>query len=179
MGSRNSIDALRNDERWANAVHKLAGQGWWVEGESRTAPCSLSVCNYLSRGCTAVLEKALVDIVTHMMRLKMFDGNGAPYSGQFATSLEVRDGKEADDIGKWGRRRWDIESSFHRVPQAVKCNGWPGCPQDTLGMVPSAIRRVAAHCLEMARTTVAHPPNRLQMARAARRSQAAGVICNS
>ena len=37
----------------------------------------------------------------------------------------------------------------------MKCNGWPGCPQDTLGMVPSAIRRVAAHCLEMARTTVA------------------------
>ena len=298
MGSRNSIDALRNDERWADAVHKLAGQDWWVEGERRTAPCSLSVCNYLSRGCTAVLEKALVDIVTHMMRLKMFDGarfrgmfavavdgtkqerirccrwlgnranryvleaklvtpwgsaysimsvpikpwhdgdedekqdseyrgflrlapmlkaafphlgmcilgdglyacaplmelcekhgwdyiftfkegrtprayaeardlmeqnpsnsgklvrhdphgrrvecgrvawatgveitrgadqwhvfnvvkvaeddgNGSPYSGQFATSLEVRDGKEADDIGKWGRRRWDIESSFH------------------------------------------------------------------
>ena len=67
----------------------------------------------------------------------------------------------------------------HPRRQAVKCNGWSGCPQDTLGMVPSAIRRVAAHCLEMARTTVAHPPNRLQMARAARRSRAAGGICNS
>ena len=86
MGSRNSIDALRNDERWADAVHKLAGQGWWVEGESRTAPCSLSVCNYLSRGCTAVLEKALVDIVTHMMRLKMFDG--ARFRGMFAVAVD-------------------------------------------------------------------------------------------
>ena len=86
MGSRNSIDALRNDERWAGAVHKLAGQGWWVEGERRTAPCSLSVCNYLSRGCTAVLEKALVDIVTHMMRLKMFDG--ARFRGMFAVAVD-------------------------------------------------------------------------------------------
>ena len=86
MGSRNSIDALRNDERWADAVHKLAGQDWWVEGERRTAPCSLSVCNYLSRGCTAVLEKALVDIVTHMMRLKMFDG--ARFRGMFAVAVD-------------------------------------------------------------------------------------------
>ena len=58
-------------------------------------------------------------------------------------------------------------------------NGRSGCPQYTPGKVPSATRRVAAHCLEMARTTVAHPQNRLQMARAARRSRAAGVICNS
>ena len=76
-------------------------------------------------------------------------------------------------------RRNPPQVHIQGVPQAVKCNGWPGCPQDTLGMVPSAIRRVAAHCLEMTRTTVAHPPNRLQMARAARRSRAVGVICNS
>ena len=86
MGSRNSIDALRNDGRWADAVHKLAGQDWWVEGERRTAPCSLSVCNYLSRGCTAVLERALVDVVAHMMRLKMLDG--ARFRGMFAVAVD-------------------------------------------------------------------------------------------
>lgn len=86
MGSRNSIDALRNDGRWADAVHRLAGQDWWVEGERRTAPCSLSVCNYLSRGCTAVLEKALVDVVAHMMRLKMLDG--ARFRGMFAVAVD-------------------------------------------------------------------------------------------
>lgn len=86
MGSRNSIDALRNDGRWADAVHRLAGQDWWVEGERRTAPCSLSVCNYLSRGCTAVLEKALVGVVAHMMRLKMLDG--ARFRGMFAVAVD-------------------------------------------------------------------------------------------
>ena len=86
LGSRNSMDALRDDERWADAVHKLAGQDWWVEGEKRTTPCSLSVCNYLSRGCTAVLEQALVDVVTYMMRLKMF-GN-ARFRGLFAIAVD-------------------------------------------------------------------------------------------
>ena len=51
--------------------------------------------------------------VFNVVKVAEDDSNGAPYSGQFATSLEVRDGKEADDIGKWGCRRWDIESSFH------------------------------------------------------------------
>ena len=86
LGSRNSMDALRDDERWADAVHKLAGQDWWVEGEKRTTPCSLSVCNYLSRGCTAVLEQALVDVVTYMMRLKMFDN--ARFRGLFAIAVD-------------------------------------------------------------------------------------------
>ena len=35
------------------------------------------------------------------------------YEGQFATSLEIACLKDADDVCKWGRRRWDIESSFH------------------------------------------------------------------
>lgn len=51
--------------------------------------------------------------VFNVVKVAEDDGNGSPYGGQFATSLEVRGGKEADDIGKWGRRRWDIESSFH------------------------------------------------------------------
>ena len=86
LGSRNSMDALRGDERWAEAVHMLAGQDWWVEGEKRTTPCSLSICNYLSRGCTAVLEQALVDIMTYMMRLKMFDS--ARFRGLFAIAVD-------------------------------------------------------------------------------------------
>ena len=51
--------------------------------------------------------------VFNVVRVEEDDGNGSPYSGQFATSLEVRDLKEADAVGKWGRRRWGIESSFH------------------------------------------------------------------
>ena len=35
------------------------------------------------------------------------------YEGQFATSLEIACLKDADDVCKWGRRRWDIESSSH------------------------------------------------------------------
>ena len=35
--------------------------------------------------------------VFNVVKVAEDDGNGSPYSGQFATSLEVRDGKEADD----------------------------------------------------------------------------------
>ena len=36
MGSRNSMDALRDDERWADAVHKLAEQDLWDGAPSKT-----------------------------------------------------------------------------------------------------------------------------------------------
>jgi hypothetical protein len=51
--------------------------------------------------------------VFNVVRMSEDDSNGSPYEGQFATSLEVRDLKEADTVGMWGRRRWGIESSFH------------------------------------------------------------------
>ena len=49
----------------------------------------------------------------NVVRVSEDDSNGSPYEGQFATSLEVRDFREADAVGMWGRRRWGIESSFH------------------------------------------------------------------
>ena len=61
-GSRNAMDADRNDPNYADAILKLADQRLWPEGVPKTAPCTLSCCNFLSRGCTAVLEKALVGI---------------------------------------------------------------------------------------------------------------------
>lgn len=102
MGSRNSMDALRGNENWSNAVHRLAQQDWWIEGEKRTTPCSLSVCNYLSRGCTAVLEQALVDVTAHMMRLKMFDN--ARFRGLFVIAV---DGTKQERIRccKWSGNR--------------------------------------------------------------------------
>ena len=49
----------------------------------------------------------------NVVRASENDANGTPYEGHFATSLEVACLKDADDVCKWGRRRWDIESSFH------------------------------------------------------------------
>ena len=72
-GSRNAMDANRNDPNYADAVLKLADQRLWPEGERKTAPCTLGCCNFLSRGCTAILGKELVDIVSHMIRLKFFE----------------------------------------------------------------------------------------------------------
>ena len=49
----------------------------------------------------------------NVVRVSEDDSNGAPYEGQFATSFEISGLKDADDVCKWGRRRWDIESSFN------------------------------------------------------------------
>lgn len=73
MGSRNAMDARRCDENFSDAVHKLSQQDWWIDNEKRTTPCSLSVCNYLEKGCTAVLEQSLVEMMSYMIRLKLFD----------------------------------------------------------------------------------------------------------
>jgi len=96
-GSRNGMDASRNCGKYADAVLKLAEQGFWPEGERKTAPCTLSCCNYLSRGCTAVLEQALVDIVCHMIRLKLFER--ARFRGLFVIAI---DGTKQEKIrGCW------------------------------------------------------------------------------
>ena len=68
LGSRNCMDANRNGGWYADEVLKLAQQDEWPEGEDRTAPCSQGCCDFLSWGCTAALERALVDIVCHMIR---------------------------------------------------------------------------------------------------------------
>lgn len=85
-GSRNAMDADRNDPNYADAILKLADQRLWPEGVPKTAPCTLSCCNFLSRGCTAALERALVDIVTHMIRLKLFDC--ARFRGLFVIAVD-------------------------------------------------------------------------------------------
>ena len=51
--------------------------------------------------------------VFNVVRVSENDANGAPYEGQFATSLEAACLKDADDVCKWGRRRWDAEESQH------------------------------------------------------------------
>ena len=61
--------------------------------------------------------------VFNVVRVAEDDSNGSPYDGQFATSLEVRDLKEADAVGMWGRRRWGIESM--PVPSARPTSGVP------------------------------------------------------
>lgn len=86
MGSRNAMDANRNDPNYADAILKLADQKDWPDGLERRAPSSQQGCNYLKRGCTAVLEKALVDIVCHMIRLKLFDG--ARFRGLFVIAVD-------------------------------------------------------------------------------------------
>lgn len=86
LGSRNCMDANRNGGGYADAVLKLAQQDEWPEGEERTAPCSQGCCDFLSRGCTAALERALVDIVCHMIRLKLFEN--ARLRGMFVIALD-------------------------------------------------------------------------------------------
>lgn len=51
--------------------------------------------------------------VFNVVRVSETGANGSPYAGQFATSIGIGNLKDADDVCKWGRRRWDIESSFH------------------------------------------------------------------
>ncbi len=51
--------------------------------------------------------------VFNVVRVSEDEAKGSPYEGRFATSMDVASLKDADDICKWGRRRWDIESSFH------------------------------------------------------------------
>lgn len=41
------------------------------------------------------------------------DANGLSYSGQFATNFELTNKKQAREITRWGRRRWNIETSFN------------------------------------------------------------------
>ena len=43
--------------------------------------------------------------VFNVVKIVETDANGAPYSGMFATSFDVRDAKEADAIATCGRRR--------------------------------------------------------------------------
>ena len=40
MGSRNAMDANRNDPNYADAVLRLADQRVWPDGVGRRAPCS-------------------------------------------------------------------------------------------------------------------------------------------
>jgi len=75
-------------------------------------------------------------------------------------------------------RRSPAQIHLARVPDALTGNGWPGGPQNAPGQDPSEPRRAAMHCLGTSARTVACPQNRLQMARPARRSRGAGVICN-
>ncbi len=163
-GSRNAMDADRNDPNYADAILKLADQRLWPEGEPKTAPCTPSCCRWLgNRANRYVLEAKLVTPwgsaystmsvpikpwhdrdedekqdgeyhgflrlawargveiakgtddwhVFNVVRVSEDEANGAPYEGRFATSMDVASLKDAGDICKWGRRRWDIESSFH------------------------------------------------------------------
>ncbi len=86
MGSRNAMDANRNDPNYADAVLRLADQRAWPDGVGRRAPCSQQGCNFLRRGCTAMLERALVDMVCHMIRLKLLDC--ARLRGLFAIAVD-------------------------------------------------------------------------------------------
>ena len=86
LGSRNAMDANRNDPNYADAILKLADQGFWPDGERKTAPCSEQCCNFLRRGCTKALEKALVEMVCHMIRLKLLDG--ARFRGMFVIAVD-------------------------------------------------------------------------------------------
>ena len=51
--------------------------------------------------------------VFNVVKIVETDANGAPYSGMFATSFDIRDAKGADAIATCGRRRWGIETSFY------------------------------------------------------------------
>ena len=101
-GSRNAMDANRNDPHYAGAVLRLAGQDDWPEGSEASAPCSQQCCNFLSRKCTEALEKALADLVLHMIRLKLLDN--ARFRGCFAIAV---DGTKQERIRlcRWGGNR--------------------------------------------------------------------------
>lgn len=72
-GSRNRMDARRDDRRYAPSVLRLAGQDWWVRNSEFTTPCTEGCCSYLKRGCTSALETALVDQVRYPVRGRYFD----------------------------------------------------------------------------------------------------------
>lgn len=101
-GSRNQMDVRRNDERYALSVLKLAGQDWWVRDSEFTTPCSESCCNYLKRGCTPAIERALVDQVRYLIKGKYFDC--AKLRGNIVIAL---DGSKHEKIRActWGNGR--------------------------------------------------------------------------
>lgn len=51
--------------------------------------------------------------VVRIKKRKMKGSNRLTYSGQFATNFEVETKERAREITQWGRRRWNIETSFN------------------------------------------------------------------
>ena len=111
-GSRNAMDANRNDPNYADAILKLAEQSVWPAGERKTAPCTLSCCNFLSRGCTAALERALVDVVSHMIRLKFFESarfrglSSSRSTGRSRSASAAAGGSGTGPTATSSRRSW-------------------------------------------------------------------------
>ena len=72
-GSRNAMDADRNDEAYARTVLALGGQDWWPEGEKPTTPCTGTACGFLEHVEAAGLEDILVEGVRRLVRGKDLD----------------------------------------------------------------------------------------------------------
>ena len=72
-GSRNAMDADRNDEAYARTVLALGGQDWWPEGEEPTTPCTGTACGFLEHVEAAGLEDILVEGVRRLVRGKDLD----------------------------------------------------------------------------------------------------------
>ncbi|NLE66423.1 MAG: hypothetical protein GX608_03285 [Lentisphaerae bacterium] len=85
-GSRNAMDADRNDEGYARTVAALSGQDWWPEGERLTAPCTGTACGFLEHVAPADLEGILTETVYTLVRRKQLDW--ARLGGCFAVAVD-------------------------------------------------------------------------------------------
>lgn len=85
-GSRNAMDADRNDEGYALTVADLSAQDWWPEGEARTTPCMGTVCGFLEHVDPAHLEAVLTTTVSRLIRRKQLDW--ARFNGCFVIAVD-------------------------------------------------------------------------------------------
>lgn len=73
--TRNKMDCARNDVALAESVLRLSGQGVedWPDGERLTVPCSETFCGLLKHGGAPQIQRAITDMVAHLIRKKRLE----------------------------------------------------------------------------------------------------------
>jgi|LSQX01.1.fsa_nt_gb hypothetical protein len=85
-GSRNAMDADRNDPAYAHTVMSMSGQDWWPEGEPLTTPCTGTACAFLEHVEPLALEAILLQTGRKLIRSKALDW--ARLNGYFVIALD-------------------------------------------------------------------------------------------
>ena len=85
-GSRNRMDADRNDEFYAKLIMDFSRQDTWPADSPLTTACSETACGFLENVEPAILEALLVKIVQHLIQAKELDW--ARFKGYFFIAVD-------------------------------------------------------------------------------------------